>query len=776
MMVLGAGVAASAWAGPTGSVVGVGGPDDTSGVAASALSGWTAFADSFEDSVEVRWNDGTLKATITKAQIAALVPWMDLNGSSDGVGAVAFSDSGRLLFIAVSDSNPPTDGRPSDAVLRYDTDTGDLRVFARVEIGATDAGWAHEALAHHAGRLYVGGMARLEVYRARANDATGTLLSSVNTGATVTGLAVDRSAGLLHYSVGAQVFRAPLGDTVTPTLTGTLPAAAVGLAFVEHFGAATDDGLYALDTGAPSPGIHRVWRVPPAQARGQQMFAPTMYVAGVSTAHDVAYAPDGRLILGLDEDAFAVRETSDTRLGFEAWTRDEFTQVVAFGRSLITRGPGAGGPEGWVIDADTEVGRARFHPASPDGAAWTVLLLMMNDHVNGDPSARADVRTVLRRYAGRAADGIVPLRSADGIFWHWLNPATGGDAGWGDGYATMSTMKIALAAARARAFYADDAEIRASADAILCGLTNWDAYFTQSGQMYLLGNAGGGAFAGSASSGFHEGILFTDQAGVYGGSFSGAISNLWMTRSFWPTSALVSGRPVSGAAPGQFQPAFITIYPWLLIDRFRSDAAWRTNMANLRVSHAAWTDDAGPRWNTVFSAGTTAAQWGGYHADSLSDHPGDVSTFPALLALVCGDGTAGRVRVPEAFAAYQAYRSGARQAFSGGASILYRRSSVTPTYTPDSAGLPDVAMGALGLAELILPGSVRAVLTEVGGPYSSCDACPADFNGDGFLDFFDYDEFVAAYETGDPRTDFNADGFLDFFDYDEFVAAYESGC
>jgi aminopeptidase N len=55
-------------------------------------------------------------------------------------------------------------------------------------------------------------------------------------------------------------------------------------------------------------------------------------------------------------------------------------------------------------------------------------------------------------------------------------------------------------------------------------------------------------------------------------------------------------------------------------------------------------------------------------------------------------------------------------------------------------------------------------------------ACPADFNNDGFLDFFDYDAFVNAYEAGDPASDINQDGFLDFFDYDDFVALYEAGC
>ncbi|MEK6700874.1 MAG: immunoglobulin domain-containing protein [Planctomycetota bacterium] len=54
--------------------------------------------------------------------------------------------------------------------------------------------------------------------------------------------------------------------------------------------------------------------------------------------------------------------------------------------------------------------------------------------------------------------------------------------------------------------------------------------------------------------------------------------------------------------------------------------------------------------------------------------------------------------------------------------------------------------------------------------------CPADFNCDGALDFFDYDEFVVAFESGDLHADFDADGTVDFFDYDAFVVAFEAGC
>jgi len=53
---------------------------------------------------------------------------------------------------------------------------------------------------------------------------------------------------------------------------------------------------------------------------------------------------------------------------------------------------------------------------------------------------------------------------------------------------------------------------------------------------------------------------------------------------------------------------------------------------------------------------------------------------------------------------------------------------------------------------------------------------PGDFNGDGFLTFEDFDEFVGAFEGGEARADFTNDGFLTFEDFDAFVAAFEGGC
>ena len=83
---------------------------------------------------------------------------------------------------------------------------------------------------------------------------------------------------------------------------------------------------------------------------------------------------------------------------------------------------------------------------------------------------------------------------------------------------------------------------------------------------------------------------------------------------------------------------------------------------------------------------------------------------------------------------------------------------------------PEVVLDQIGLPNYL------AFVPGPDGP----PTCPADFNGDGFLDFFDYDDYVLCYETGqcpDGRTaDFNGDQFADFFDYDDFVTAFEAGC
>ncbi|MBX3323034.1 MAG: hypothetical protein KF757_08605 [Phycisphaeraceae bacterium] len=54
--------------------------------------------------------------------------------------------------------------------------------------------------------------------------------------------------------------------------------------------------------------------------------------------------------------------------------------------------------------------------------------------------------------------------------------------------------------------------------------------------------------------------------------------------------------------------------------------------------------------------------------------------------------------------------------------------------------------------------------------------CPADVNGDGVLNFFDIQHFLAAFSSGNPAADFNGDGTLDFFDVQLFLGLFAAGC
>lgn len=737
-------------------------------VAAAPLAGWYATGATGSNSVELRGITGEAVATLSTAQLSALLPWMNFNTVADGPATLAFSDSGRLLFVAVRDTTSAPDGLPGDAILRYDTFTGDVRVFARVEIGGFNP-LPQPSLAHFKGRLYVGWGGAVRVYRAGANDLAGTLLSTAPLGAAAdaVSLAVDRERSALIAAAGAALSRAVIaGDSLAFSPLGTVPHTVRALTYCDHCLAPGSEGLFIAT--AAGPGLPSLLRASPAMAGAQAAWNPSPVALPELSLTALSATADGALLAAATtEGALRIHDTADTRLSFDAWVADEFSQVLNLATALI----GAdGSADGWVTDADVQPGWQRFHPATPDAALWAVLLHMAEESIRPAGASRDIIAQILSRYAGRSP-GPSPSRTADGIFRHWIDPATGGvKPGWDPEFATMSTMKIALAAARARAMFPAESQIRASAEDILCGVHQWDDYFSPAGTaMYLKGHAAGGPVAGTLSGGWHEGLLFAEQAGAYGGQRGQLAAWAWLTPTLWPTASYVAGQPVVTTSPNSFSAAFITHYPLLTVAGFRADSGWRSHTRNLAASHAAWIDDNGPRWYTVFSAGTTRADWGGYHADSLSNHPGDVSTFPSVIAFSAGHWPNA---IAHAAAGYHAYRTGARQTFLSGASVLYRRSNIDPGYSPNSAGLPDLAVGALALAGLLQPGLIDGILA--GGAYPSCGGCIADWNADGGVDGSDVQAFFADWETGD--ADVNEDGGTDGSDVQAFFTFWEAGC
>jgi hypothetical protein len=399
----------------------------------------------------------------------------------------------------------------------------------------------------------------------------------------------------------------------------------------------------------------------------------------------------------------------------------------------------------------------------------------MDDDINGAPDAQALVRSILTRYGGLAPDGIAPSRSPDGYFRHWIDPFTGSaKSGWDPEYASLSTMKIALAADRAAAYYPNDPDIQDAARAIICGVNDWDSYINASDCVYFKSNAAGGPDTSIAGCPYNEAIIFVEEAATWGGAWSVNAFADWINRSMWPTASFVTGKPVTSGGWGQYQAAFLSLYPYVAQKPYRASPDWNAQVRNLFESHGAWTDDYGPDYFTVFSAGTTKSEWGGYNADSIGYHPGDVTTFTSLMAM-CAKGD-----LNPAVAAYEAYRNGARETFKSGASILYRRSDVDSTYTPNSAGLPDVALGGLGLAELIAPGSIDSVLAidydaDICAPPPP--PCPGDIDGDGDTDVFDFGFLASEFGRSVPPGtlgDYDGNGIVNVFDF--AVLATDFGC
>jgi hypothetical protein len=64
--------------------------------------------------------------------------------------------------------------------------------------------------------------------------------------------------------------------------------------------------------------------------------------------------------------------------------------------------------------------------------------------------------------------------------------------------------------------------------------------------------------------------------------------------------------------------------------------------------------------------------------------------------------------------------------------------------------------------------TVGAFMIEIG--------CPADWNGDGVVDFNDFLAYLNDFNASDPRADLNGDGVVDFNDLLHYLNLYNAGC
>ena len=107
------------------------------------------------------------------------------------------------------------------------------------------------------------------------------------------------------------------------------------------------------------------------------------------------------------------------------------------------------------------------------------------------------------------------------------------------------------------------------------------------------------------------------------------------------------------------------------------------------------------------------------------------------------------------------------------------------TWTVDGGGISNASGGVYTLSGTIGqhdagPAISAGAFSIEGGFWPaaiSVTPCLADFNGDGFVNFFDISNFIAAYNVQSPTADVAAPfGVWNFFDISAFIAAYNAGC
>ncbi len=94
----------------------------------------------------------------------------------------------------------------------------------------------------------------------------------------------------------------------------------------------------------------------------------------------------------------------------------------------------------------------------------------------------------------------------------------------------------------------------------------------------------------------------------------------------------------------------------------------------------------------------------------------------------------------------------------------------------DGNGTTDQADLELLMA-LARAGGQTVTDTDIDGIPDQCNnQCLADFNDDGFIDFFDLQTYLSAFASNDAQADINKDGILDFFDLLAFLNLFAAGC
>lgn len=118
---------------------------------------------------------------------------------------------------------------------------------------------------------------------------------------------------------------------------------------------------------------------------------------------------------------------------------------------------------------------------------------------------------------------------------------------------------------------------------------------------------------------------------------------------------------------------------------------------------------------------------------------------------------------------------------AGGLSIYNNSDPLNPILTSYFLAESTIGTPRSSLRRIELKNNLAYAATLGGGlriydTLGCQEPCPADFNNDGTLNFFDISTFLTAFQNQDPLADLNADVRWNFFDISAFLTLFSQGC
>jgi hypothetical protein len=402
-------------------------------------------------------------------------------------------------------------------------------------------------------------------------------------------------------------------------------------------------------------------------------------------------------------------------------------------------------PSGLVRDSLVLNG-ASFHPATPDAAGFALIALSAFDHLGKLPDAAARVQTILSSYNG-LTPGVVPDRSADGHFTHFMNIATGAKAGggWDASYSPIGSALLVAGAQFAKNHFAGNSSIASLTDGLTQSI-NFNAAINPSldGSIYLdMTKAGGGG--GGTVRPFNEYMLVESLAlREPNNARALAVRQRWLDVDNLPKRSF-NGIPTLTDS-GSFAPAFWVQQMHFFNGDFRSSTEFETYFANQQAADKSYVELAlGEASRYGLTAGVSPQ---GYSADRILSHPNAVLSPEAVAAWGDRDTLVDfyNTQIPTS---NPSYKYG-----------LVRQSLDQPNWIPFDAGLVDHMFLLFGLVESLDPTFfANRVLPGLK---------PGDYNADGLVNAADYNVWRAnfgATALSQLAADGNGDGKIDAADY-----------